>query len=191
MTKLSCIICDKHHVKEKPRLGKDGRPLLNKPKLDLCKKRLARIFFNMHLSLTLFGLGVRTWNFHQIRTCLVCRILCLYVILIIFIKVTSIFKQSLDNQYQYPKNTCPRSFHEKYNGHHYFLSWRESWTKFEDWDWFNARNYCRWVLACCFCHKEKTVTLTAIFCYIVCLGVLEDLESLLETMICPKKKKMS
>merc|ERR1712216_1044212 len=59
---------------EKPRLGKDGRPLLNKPKLDLRKKR---------------------------------------------------------------------SFHEKYNGHHYFLSWRESWTKFEDWDWFNARNYCR------------------------------------------------
>lgn len=59
---------------EKPRLGKDGRPLLNKPKLDLCKKR---------------------------------------------------------------------SFHEKYGGHHYFLSWRESWTKFEDWDWFNARNYCR------------------------------------------------
>ena len=37
-----------------------------------------------------------------------------------------------------------RSFHEKYAGHHYFLSWRESWTKFEDWDWFNARNYCRW-----------------------------------------------
>ena len=37
-----------------------------------------------------------------------------------------------------------RSFHEKYGGHHYFLSWRESWTKFEDWDWFNARNYCRW-----------------------------------------------
>ena len=36
-----------------------------------------------------------------------------------------------------------RSFHEKYAGHHYFLSWRESWTKFEDWDWFNARNYCR------------------------------------------------
>jgi hypothetical protein len=61
-------------AQEKPRLGDDGRPLLNKPKLELCKKR---------------------------------------------------------------------SFHEKYNGHHYFLSWRESWTKFEDWDWFNARNYCR------------------------------------------------
>jgi len=59
---------------DKPRLGQDGRPLLNKPKLELCKKR---------------------------------------------------------------------SFHEKYGGHHYFLSWRESWTKFEDWDWFNARNYCR------------------------------------------------
>ena len=26
-------------LKEKPRLGKDGRPLLNKPKLELCKKR--------------------------------------------------------------------------------------------------------------------------------------------------------
>ena len=23
-------------------------------------------------------------------------------------------------------------------------SWREPWTKFEDWDWFNGRNYCRW-----------------------------------------------
>ena len=49
-----------------------------------------------------------------------------------------------------------RSYHEKFGGHHYFLrwdplaqtpSWREPWTKFEDWDWFNGRNYCRerWV----------------------------------------------
>ena len=22
-------------------------------------------------------------------------------------------------------------------------SWREPWHKFEDWDWFNARNFCR------------------------------------------------
>jgi len=61
-------------AQEKPRLGKDGRPLLNRPKLELCKKR---------------------------------------------------------------------QFHEKYGGHHYFLSWREPWHKFEDWDWFNARNFCR------------------------------------------------
>ena len=43
--------------------------------------------------------------------------------------------------------TCPeivcRKYHEKYGQHHYFLSWRESWNKFEDWDWFNARNFCR------------------------------------------------
>jgi len=59
---------------EKPRIGRDGRPLFNKPKLELCKTR---------------------------------------------------------------------KYHEKYGNHHYFLSWREPWTKFEDWDWFNARNYCR------------------------------------------------
>ena len=23
------------------------------------------------------------------------------------------------------------------------ISWREPWHKFEDWDWFNARNFCR------------------------------------------------
>ena len=59
---------------DKPRLGADGRPLLNKPKVELCKKR---------------------------------------------------------------------KFHEKYGKHHYFLSWREPWNKFEDWDWFNGRNFCR------------------------------------------------
>lgn len=59
---------------DEPRVGSDGRPLLNKPKLELCKKR---------------------------------------------------------------------KFHEKYGNHHYFLSWREPWNKFEDWDWFNGRNYCR------------------------------------------------
>merc|ERR1719322_1157520 len=30
-----------------------------------------------------------------------------------------------------------------WGGHHYFLSWREPWHKFEDWDWFNGRNFCR------------------------------------------------
>ena len=30
-----------------------------------------------------------------------------------------------------------------WNGHNYFLSWREPWHKFEDWDWFNGRNFCR------------------------------------------------
>ena len=59
---------------DKPRIGPDGRPLLNKPKVDLCKDR---------------------------------------------------------------------KFHEKYGKHHYFLSWREPWNKFEDWDWFNGRNFCR------------------------------------------------
>merc|ERR1739844_893820 len=55
---------------DKPRVGQDGRPLLNKPKVDKCMSR---------------------------------------------------------------------SHHEKYGNHHYFLSWREPWNKFEDWDWFNAR----------------------------------------------------
>ena len=59
---------------KEPRLGKDGRPLLNKPIAELCKDR---------------------------------------------------------------------KYHEKYKGHHYFLSWREPWNKFEDWDWFNGRNFCR------------------------------------------------
>merc|ERR1711962_1045433 len=62
------------NAQDKPRIGSDGRPLLNKPKLELCKKR---------------------------------------------------------------------KFHEKYGNHHYFLSWRESWNKFEDWGWFNGRNFCR------------------------------------------------
>jgi hypothetical protein len=44
------------------RLGADGKPLLNRPKLDLCEKR---------------------------------------------------------------------KFHEKFGDHHYFLSWREPWNKFE------------------------------------------------------------
>ena len=33
--------------------------------------------------------------------------------------------------------------HGKLGTHHYFLSWREPWHKFEDWDWFNGRNFCR------------------------------------------------
>jgi hypothetical protein len=33
--------------------------------------------------------------------------------------------------------------HGKLGNHHYFLSWREPWHKFEDWDWFNGRNFCR------------------------------------------------
>jgi len=36
-----------------------------------------------------------------------------------------------------------RTSHGKLGKHHYFLSWREPWNKFEDWDWFNARNFCR------------------------------------------------
>jgi len=36
-----------------------------------------------------------------------------------------------------------RVSHGKLGGHHYFLSWREPWHKFEDWDWFNGRNFCR------------------------------------------------
>jgi len=59
---------------DKPRVGQDGRPLLNKPKVDMCMSR---------------------------------------------------------------------PYHETYGNHHYFLSWREPWNKFEDWDWFNARNFCR------------------------------------------------
>ena len=55
---------------DKPRVGQDGRPLLNKPKVDMCMSR---------------------------------------------------------------------PYHETYGNHHYFLSWREPWNKFEDWDWFNAR----------------------------------------------------
>ena len=33
--------------------------------------------------------------------------------------------------------------HMKWENHNYFLSWREPWHKFEDWDWFNGRNFCR------------------------------------------------
>ncbi len=33
--------------------------------------------------------------------------------------------------------------HGKVGTHHYFLSWREPWNKFGDWDWFNGRNFCR------------------------------------------------
>ena len=36
-----------------------------------------------------------------------------------------------------------RVSHGKLGNHHYFLSWREPWNKFEDWDWFNGRNFCR------------------------------------------------
>jgi len=36
-----------------------------------------------------------------------------------------------------------RISHMTWGGHHYFLSWREPWHKFEDWDWFNGRNFCR------------------------------------------------
>lgn len=36
-----------------------------------------------------------------------------------------------------------RVSHGKVGTHHYFLSWREPWNKFEDWDWFNGRNFCR------------------------------------------------
>ena len=31
----------------------------------------------------------------------------------------------------------------QWGGHNYFLSWREPWHKFEDWDWVNGRNFCR------------------------------------------------
>ena len=37
----------------------------------------------------------------------------------------------------------PGISHLNWGGHHYFLSWREPWHKFEDWDWFNGRNFCR------------------------------------------------
>jgi len=56
------------------RIGDDGKPLLNRPVLEECKKRIS---------------------------------------------------------------------HLNWGGHHYFLSWREPWHKFEDWDWFNGRNFCR------------------------------------------------
>jgi len=36
-----------------------------------------------------------------------------------------------------------RKSHGKLGGHHYFLSWREPWNRYEDWDWFNGRNFCR------------------------------------------------
>jgi len=36
-----------------------------------------------------------------------------------------------------------RVSHGKLGKHHYFLSWREPWNKFENWDWFNGRNFCR------------------------------------------------
>merc|ERR1739844_286732 len=36
-----------------------------------------------------------------------------------------------------------RISHMQWGGHNYFLSWREPWHKFGDWDWFNGRNFCR------------------------------------------------
>ena len=59
---LISAVCAAVQGQDEPRVGSDGRPLLNKPKLDLCKDR---------------------------------------------------------------------KFHEKYGKHHYFLSWREPWNKFE------------------------------------------------------------
>ena len=59
---LISAVCAAVQGQDEPRVGSDGRPLLNKPKLDLCKNR---------------------------------------------------------------------KFHEKYGKHHYFLSWREPWNKFE------------------------------------------------------------
>jgi len=62
-------------IAQKPaRIGPDGKPLLNRPDVELCKKRIS---------------------------------------------------------------------HMKWENHNYFLSWREPWHKFEDWDWFNGRNFCR------------------------------------------------
>ncbi|XP_040566110.1 uncharacterized protein [Lepeophtheirus salmonis] len=61
-------------AQSKPKIGPDGRPLLNAPNITLCQNRIS---------------------------------------------------------------------HGKLGGHHYFLSWREPWHKFEDWDWFNARSFCR------------------------------------------------
>jgi len=69
---LSCALVV---IAQRPaRIGPDGKPLLNRPVLEECKKRIS---------------------------------------------------------------------HLKWGGHHYFLSWREPWHKFEDWDWFNGRNFCR------------------------------------------------
>ena len=61
---ISALLCAVYlaSAQEEPRLGSDGRPLLNKPVLELCMNR---------------------------------------------------------------------TYHEKYGGHHYFLSWREPWHKFE------------------------------------------------------------
>merc|ERR1711913_92722 len=70
---LAC--CVLAAIAQKPaRIGPDGKPLLNRPDLELCKKRIS---------------------------------------------------------------------HMKWENHNYFLSWREPWHKFEDWDWFNGRNFCR------------------------------------------------
>jgi len=41
------------------------------------------------------------------------------------------------------KECKERKTHMKVGDHNYFLSWREPWHKFEDWDWFNGRNFCR------------------------------------------------
>jgi len=41
------------------------------------------------------------------------------------------------------KECMERKTHMKVGDHNYFLSWREPWHKFEDWDWFNGRNFCR------------------------------------------------
>lgn len=71
---LLCIIAEVVLSQQPARIGPDGKPLLNRPIVEECKKRKS---------------------------------------------------------------------HLKWGSHHYFLSWREPWHKFEDWDWFNGRNFCR------------------------------------------------
>ncbi|XP_040579033.1 uncharacterized protein [Lepeophtheirus salmonis] len=71
---LFALICTIAYAQKPARIGPDGKPLLNRPILEECKKRIS---------------------------------------------------------------------HMEWGGHNYFISWREPWHKFEDWDWFNGRNFCR------------------------------------------------
>ena len=55
----------------------------------------------------------------------------------------SLFTGFLKNRNDPKMLFLPGISHLEWQGHNYFLSWREPWHKFEDWDWFNGRNFCR------------------------------------------------
>ena len=97
------------------RLGSDGRPLLFAPKIEMCKSRKCS------------SVKVSTCIFNCIGSLLTLNTKCTW-----YCNLPNMLSLSISGK-----------SHGKLGKHHYFLSWREPWNKFEDWDWFNARNFCR------------------------------------------------